>query len=181
MISLDELDFLIEMNLFFWTFSIAFSHAYKYLHLQVSVLADDILKNVEYDALRIVFNKFHSVVSFVPTVSTVLSPEVSMTKIFQLDSYLFILLFQCCSISLWFFIWWYVHIDCWKGSWIWGKAWWSRFIWSWGWWDKGRNASKSGRVSVLLCKSCYLKQKSSFLVILHESHTMKAWTMNYWI
>lgn len=43
---------------------------------QVSVLADDILKNVEYDALRIVFNKFHSVVSFIPTVSTVLSPEV---------------------------------------------------------------------------------------------------------
>ena len=68
------------------------------MHLQVSVLADEILKNVEYDALRIVFNKFHSVVSFVPTVSTVLSPEVSMTRIFQLDSYLFILLFQCCSI-----------------------------------------------------------------------------------
>lgn len=43
---------------------------------QVSVLADDILKNVEYDALRIVFNKFHSVVQFLPTVATVLSPEV---------------------------------------------------------------------------------------------------------
>ncbi|KAK6928106.1 ATP synthase, F1 complex, gamma subunit [Dillenia turbinata] len=42
----------------------------------ISVLADDILKNVEYDALRVVFNKFHSVVSFVPTMSTVLSPEV---------------------------------------------------------------------------------------------------------
>ncbi|KAF3779901.1 ATP synthase subunit gamma [Nymphaea thermarum] len=42
---------------------------------QVAVLADDILKNVEYDALRIVFNKFHSVVSFIPTVTTVLSPE----------------------------------------------------------------------------------------------------------
>ncbi|OVA00800.1 ATPase [Macleaya cordata] len=45
-------------------------------YTQVSVLADDILKNVEYDALRIVFNKFQSVVSFVPTVATVLSPEV---------------------------------------------------------------------------------------------------------
>ncbi|KAL3824754.1 hypothetical protein ACJIZ3_020783 [Penstemon smallii] len=45
-------------------------------YTQVAVLADDILKNVEYDALRIVFNKFQSVVSFVPTVSTVLSPEV---------------------------------------------------------------------------------------------------------
>lgn len=43
---------------------------------QISVLADDILKNVEYDALRIIFNKFHSVVSFIPTVSTILSPEV---------------------------------------------------------------------------------------------------------
>ncbi|KAL0364757.1 UNVERIFIED_CONTAM: ATP synthase subunit gamma, mitochondrial [Sesamum angustifolium] len=36
-------------------------------YTQVAVLADDILKNVEYDALRIVFNKFQSVVSFVPT------------------------------------------------------------------------------------------------------------------
>lgn len=44
---------------------------------QVSVLADDILKNVEFDALRIVYNKFESVVSFIPTVATVLSPEVS--------------------------------------------------------------------------------------------------------
>lgn len=44
---------------------------------QVSVLADEVLKNVEYDALRIVFNKFQSVVSFVPTTATVLSPEVT--------------------------------------------------------------------------------------------------------
>ncbi|CAI9111819.1 OLC1v1012141C2 [Oldenlandia corymbosa var. corymbosa] len=43
---------------------------------QVSVLADDILKNVEFDALRIVFNKFQSVVSFIPTTATVLSPEI---------------------------------------------------------------------------------------------------------
>ncbi|XP_020257580.1 ATP synthase subunit gamma, mitochondrial-like [Asparagus officinalis] len=45
-------------------------------YTQVSVLADDILKNVEYDALRIVYNKFHSVVQFFPTISTILSPEV---------------------------------------------------------------------------------------------------------
>lgn len=45
-------------------------------YTQVSVMADDILKNVEFDALRIVYNKFQSVVSFLPTVSTVLSPEV---------------------------------------------------------------------------------------------------------
>ncbi|QHO17026.1 hypothetical protein HN51_032674 [Arachis hypogaea] len=60
---------------------------------QVSVLADDILKNVEFDALRIVFNKFHSVVQFMPTVSTVLSPEIvereaeAGGKLGELDSY----------------------------------------------------------------------------------------------
>lgn len=62
-------------------------------YTQVSVLADDILKNVEYDALRIVFNKFQSVVSFLPTMTTVLSPEVvereaeSDGKLGDLDSY----------------------------------------------------------------------------------------------
>ncbi|KAG1347806.1 ATP synthase subunit gamma, mitochondrial [Cocos nucifera] len=62
-------------------------------YTQISVLADDILKNVEYDALRIIFNKFHSVVSFIPTVSTILSPEVvereseSDGKLGNLDSY----------------------------------------------------------------------------------------------
>ncbi|XP_020099741.1 ATP synthase subunit gamma, mitochondrial-like [Ananas comosus] len=62
-------------------------------YTQISVLADDILKNVEFDALRIVFNKFHSVVAFIPTVSTVLSPEVvereseAGGKLGDLDSY----------------------------------------------------------------------------------------------
>ncbi|KAF8037408.1 hypothetical protein BT93_B0341 [Corymbia citriodora subsp. variegata] len=63
-------------------------------YTQVSVLADDIIKNVEFDALKIVFNKFHSVVSFLPTVSTVLSPEVverevesGSSKLGELDSY----------------------------------------------------------------------------------------------
>ncbi|KAK6123113.1 hypothetical protein DH2020_043149 [Rehmannia glutinosa] len=62
-------------------------------YTQVAVLADDILKNVEYDALRIVFNKFQSVVAFVPTTSTVLSPEVvereaeAGGKLGELDSY----------------------------------------------------------------------------------------------
>lgn len=45
-------------------------------YTQVSALADEILKNVEFDALRIVYNKFVSVVSFVPSLSTVLSPEI---------------------------------------------------------------------------------------------------------
>lgn len=62
-------------------------------YTQVSVLADDILKNVEFDALRIIFNKFQSVVSFLPTMSTVLSPEIvereteSGGQLGELDSY----------------------------------------------------------------------------------------------
>ncbi|KAJ8620328.1 hypothetical protein MRB53_028857 [Persea americana] len=62
-------------------------------YTQVAVLADEILKNVEFDALRIVFNKFQSVVSFIPTLSTILSPEVvereseSGGKLGDLDSY----------------------------------------------------------------------------------------------
>jgi F-type H+-transporting ATPase subunit gamma len=46
---------------------------------QIAVLADDILKNVEYDALRVVFNRFESVISFKPTLATILSPEVGRT------------------------------------------------------------------------------------------------------
>uniref|UniRef100_A0A7N1A614 ATP synthase subunit gamma n=1 Tax=Kalanchoe fedtschenkoi TaxID=63787 RepID=A0A7N1A614_KALFE len=62
-------------------------------YTQVSVLADDILKNVEYDALKIVFNKFQSVVSFIPTMATILSPEVAENeaqaggKLAAFDSY----------------------------------------------------------------------------------------------
>ncbi|KAG2330611.1 hypothetical protein Bca52824_001791 [Brassica carinata] len=57
------------------------------------ILADDILKNVDFDALRIVYNKFHSVVAFLPTVATVLSPEIIEKesevggKLGELDSY----------------------------------------------------------------------------------------------
>ncbi|CAN7019082.1 unnamed protein product [Brassica oleracea var. botrytis] len=52
--------------------------SYVYLLVQVSVLADDILKNVEFDALCIVYNKFHSVVAFLPTVATVFSPKIAV-------------------------------------------------------------------------------------------------------
>jgi len=45
----------------------------------VSVLADDILKDVKFDALRILFNKFNTAISSSPTVSTVLSPQVLMS------------------------------------------------------------------------------------------------------
>lgn len=47
------------------------------------MIADEILKTVEYDNLRLVFNRFNSVVAFVPTVATVLSPEVSPQKALQ--------------------------------------------------------------------------------------------------
>lgn len=62
-------------------------------YTQVSVIGDDILKNVQFDALRIIFNKFSSVVSFLPTMSTVLSPEIiereceAGGKLGELDSY----------------------------------------------------------------------------------------------
>ncbi|GJN39985.1 hypothetical protein PR202_gb29142 [Eleusine coracana subsp. coracana] len=62
-------------------------------YTQIAVLADDILKNVKFDALRVVFNKFESVISFKPTMTTILSPEVmekeseSGGKVGDLDSY----------------------------------------------------------------------------------------------
>uniref|UniRef100_A0A0C9RPU0 ATP synthase subunit gamma, mitochondrial n=1 Tax=Wollemia nobilis TaxID=56998 RepID=A0A0C9RPU0_9CONI len=60
---------------------------------QVSMVVDDVLKNVEFDAIRIIFNKFQSIVSFLPTVSTVLSPEIAEKeseaggKLGELESY----------------------------------------------------------------------------------------------
>jgi len=45
--------------------------------VQTCMIADEILKTVEYDNMRLVFNRFNSVVAFVPTVATVLSPEVT--------------------------------------------------------------------------------------------------------
>jgi F-type H+-transporting ATPase subunit gamma len=40
---------------------------------QCSMMADEILKSNEYDAIQMVYNKFNSVVSFLPTVATLLS------------------------------------------------------------------------------------------------------------
>jgi F-type H+-transporting ATPase subunit gamma len=42
---------------------------------QCSMMADEILKSNEYDAIQMVYNKFNSVVSFLPTVATLLSPQ----------------------------------------------------------------------------------------------------------
>lgn len=45
------------------------------------MIADEILKTVEFDALRIVYNKYNSIVSYVPTVATLLSPEVGLKSL----------------------------------------------------------------------------------------------------
>ena len=42
---------------------------------QVALIADDILRTNKADAYHVVFNKFGSVVSFLPTVATILSPQ----------------------------------------------------------------------------------------------------------
>jgi F-type H+-transporting ATPase subunit gamma len=43
--------------------------------LQVSAVAEDLLKT-EYDAVRIIYNRFVSAISFKPTIATILSPDV---------------------------------------------------------------------------------------------------------
>lgn len=43
---------------------------------QCSMMADEIIKSNEYDAIQMVYNKFNSVVSFQPTVATMLSPQL---------------------------------------------------------------------------------------------------------
>lgn len=40
----------------------------------MSAIAEELIKT-EYDAARIIFNRFHSAISFKPTVATVLSPD----------------------------------------------------------------------------------------------------------
>ncbi|KAI8016835.1 hypothetical protein LOK49_LG04G03398 [Camellia lanceoleosa] len=62
-------------------------------HYCIKIISYEVLKNMEYDALRIVFNKFGSVVLFMPTTATILSPEIveketeAGGKIGDLDSY----------------------------------------------------------------------------------------------
>ena len=114
---------------------------------QVSVLADDVLKNVEYDALRIVFNKFQSVVSFLPTMATVLSPEV-------IQSVPAIICMHFGFVSRIVVYDWIFYLGCGERGWIWWEAWWSWFLWDWRWWNKGWNTSESCRVPIFLCKCC---------------------------
>ena len=47
----------------------------RFFVLQAASIADEVLKT-EYDAARILFNRFHSAISFKPTITTVLSPDV---------------------------------------------------------------------------------------------------------
>lgn len=60
---------------------------------EVSTIADEILKNVEFDTIRMVYNKFASVVSFQATLATILSPELLAKesegggRLSQLESY----------------------------------------------------------------------------------------------
>ena len=44
---------------------------------QASTIAEELLK-YNPDSVRVLFNKFYSAISFKPTVSTILTPEVSV-------------------------------------------------------------------------------------------------------
>lgn len=46
------------------------------LSVQVSQIAEDILKT-DFDAARIIFNRFVNSISFKPTIATILAPDVS--------------------------------------------------------------------------------------------------------
>ena len=45
--------------------------------LQAAAIAEELLKT-EYDAVRLVFNRFVSAIAFKPTIATILSPDVSI-------------------------------------------------------------------------------------------------------
>lgn len=63
-----------ESQLF--TLSIADTYKVRVTFPQASLIAEELLKQ-NADAVRIVYNKFRSAISFKPTVATVLSPDVS--------------------------------------------------------------------------------------------------------
>ena len=44
--------------------------------MQASAVAEEVIKT-DYDAARIIFNRFQSAIAFKPTIMTVLSPDVS--------------------------------------------------------------------------------------------------------
>lgn len=47
---------------------------------QTSMIVDEILKSIEFDSARVVYNRFNSVVAFVPTIATVLAPETLLRE-----------------------------------------------------------------------------------------------------
>lgn len=58
---------------------------------QCSMIADEIMKSNDYDVIKLVYNKFNSAVSFLPTVATLLHPDMlageEAQKIGNLESY----------------------------------------------------------------------------------------------
>ena len=50
---------------------------------QASTIVDEVLKTYNPDSVRVVFNKFYSAVSFKPTFSTILAPEVQPGSVFS--------------------------------------------------------------------------------------------------
>jgi F0F1-type ATP synthase gamma subunit len=49
----------------------------NHLLLQASGVAEEVLKT-EFDAARIIYNRFKSAIAYKPTIATVLSPDVSI-------------------------------------------------------------------------------------------------------
>ena len=47
--------------------------------LQAAAIADELLRT-EYDACRVIFNRFQSAIAFKPTIATVLSPDVGLSS-----------------------------------------------------------------------------------------------------
>ncbi|KAJ7543646.1 hypothetical protein O6H91_09G046600 [Diphasiastrum complanatum] len=59
---------------------------------QASMIVDEIVKDLDFDVVRVMYNKFNSVVQFLPTVTTILSPETLIResesgKLGDLDAY----------------------------------------------------------------------------------------------
>ena len=55
----------------------AFSNRRTYVLMQASSVSEELMKT-EYDAARLIYNRFKSAISYKPTIATVLSPDVSI-------------------------------------------------------------------------------------------------------
>ena len=59
--------------------TVADTQKQKITYAQASSIAEEILAT-EYDATRIIYNRFFSAISFKPTIATILSPDVSRRR-----------------------------------------------------------------------------------------------------